>query len=396
MRILFVDFSSAFNTIIQSLLKNKLTQLSVPTSICQWINSFLTDRQTDSIYWGLENTHPAPVWSALELLRAVFSPHCSSPCTPTTAHLKTVLSSSWSFQMSPKSSASFRTVTSLLTEVKELAVWCSLKNLELKMLKTVEMIVDFRRNPPCSPPTHNHDQHCDCSGVRQIPGHHNFSGPEVGHSHWVHGEKGPAEVVLPSPAEKVQPATGSAETVLLCHHWIRPLHINNCLVQLSYQIWPQKTTKGSPDCWANHWFNPPHSPRTVLIQIEQKGCQNHSGPLTSSTLILWTVTIWSTLQSCEHQNDQKQFLPSGNPSHEHLTITWNTQHYYTSFINHTYLFTFQICTYHTCTYIIVCYILCFCFFFVHCLFCIFVYYYFYYLCPVLLLCFCCTVELLSL
>uniref|UniRef100_A0A672NIE3 Reverse transcriptase domain-containing protein n=1 Tax=Sinocyclocheilus grahami TaxID=75366 RepID=A0A672NIE3_SINGR len=36
-------------------------------------------------------------------------------------------------------------------EVKELAVWCSL-NLELNMLKTVEMTVDFRRNPPALPP----------------------------------------------------------------------------------------------------------------------------------------------------------------------------------------------------------------------------------------------------
>ncbi len=44
-RILFVDFSSAFNTIIPNLLLPKLTQLSVLTSICQWINSFLTDRQ---------------------------------------------------------------------------------------------------------------------------------------------------------------------------------------------------------------------------------------------------------------------------------------------------------------------------------------------------------------
>ncbi len=44
-RILFVDFSSAFNTIIPDTLQNKLTQLSVPTSICQWFNSFLTDRQ---------------------------------------------------------------------------------------------------------------------------------------------------------------------------------------------------------------------------------------------------------------------------------------------------------------------------------------------------------------
>ncbi len=44
-RTLFVDFSSAFNTIIPNLLLPKLAQLFVPTSIYQWINSFLTDRQ---------------------------------------------------------------------------------------------------------------------------------------------------------------------------------------------------------------------------------------------------------------------------------------------------------------------------------------------------------------
>ncbi len=104
-RILFVDFSSAFNTIIPDTLQNKLTQLSVPTSICQWINSFLTD-----------NSHPASVRSALEFLRDVFSPHCSSPCTQTTAHLKTPLSSSWCLQRTPHCLASFRTVTSLLTD----------------------------------------------------------------------------------------------------------------------------------------------------------------------------------------------------------------------------------------------------------------------------------------
>ncbi len=36
-------------------------------------------------------------------------------------------------------------------EVKELSVWCSLNNLELNMLKTVEMIVYFRRNPHALP-----------------------------------------------------------------------------------------------------------------------------------------------------------------------------------------------------------------------------------------------------
>ncbi len=194
------------------------------------------------------------------------------------------------------------------------------------------MTVDFRRNPP----THHHEQHCDCSGVIQVPGHHRLPGPEVGQSHRLYCEKGPAEVVLSSPAEKVQPVTGAADTVLLCHHWIHPLHFNNCLVQLSYQIWPQKTTEGSPDCWANHWYNPPHSPGTVLIQSEQKGWKNHSVPLTSSTLPLQAVTVWSMPQISEHQNCQtkKQFLPSANPSHEHLTIIMA----HTLFINlYTYL-----------------------------------------------------------
>ncbi len=122
----------------------------------------------------------------------------------------------------------------------------------------------------------------------------------------------------------------------------------------------------------NHWYNPPHSPRTVLIQSEQKGWQNHSGPLTSSTLPLWTVTVWSTLQSSEHQNDQtqEQFLPSSNPSHEHLTLnvghtTHNTIYIIYSSRIHIFHFNLHISDLytHNCLY----YILCFCYF-VHCLF----------------------------
>ncbi|KAK3511626.1 hypothetical protein QTP70_013648 [Hemibagrus guttatus] len=44
-RILFVDFSSAFNTIIPALLRDKLFQLNVPDSMCSWITDFLTDRR---------------------------------------------------------------------------------------------------------------------------------------------------------------------------------------------------------------------------------------------------------------------------------------------------------------------------------------------------------------
>ncbi len=155
---------------------------------------------------------------------------------------------------------------SLLTD-RRLMSWLSsavLKTWSLTCSKQWRWSRTSGEPPPHHHHHHHHEQHCDCSGVI----HHHLSGPEVGQSHRLHCGKGPAEAVLPSPAEEVQPDTGAAETVLISYHWIRPLHFNNCLVQLSYKIWTQKTTSDSLDCWANHWYNSPHSPRTVLIQSE--------------------------------------------------------------------------------------------------------------------------------
>ncbi len=203
----------------------------------------------------------------------------------------------------------------------ELAVWCSLNHLEINTLKTVEMIMDFRRNPPALPPLTIMN-----SSVTTVESFR-FLGTTISQdlkwdNHIVKKAQQGLYFLRQLRKFNLPQELLNCSTVLLCHHWISPLHVNNCLVQLSYQIWPQKTTEGSLDCWANHCYNPPHSPRTVFIQSEQKDRQNHSGPLTSSTLLLWTVTVWSTLQSSEDQNNQtqEQFLPSSNPSHEHLTI----------------------------------------------------------------------------
>ncbi|KAF0023070.1 hypothetical protein F2P81_023700 [Scophthalmus maximus] len=43
--LLFVDFSSAFNTVLPALLQDKLFQLHVPDSTCRWITDFLSDRK---------------------------------------------------------------------------------------------------------------------------------------------------------------------------------------------------------------------------------------------------------------------------------------------------------------------------------------------------------------
>ena len=43
-RILFIDYSSAFNTIIPNILGRKLTALGLSSSICTWIKDFLINR----------------------------------------------------------------------------------------------------------------------------------------------------------------------------------------------------------------------------------------------------------------------------------------------------------------------------------------------------------------
>ena len=88
-RILFVDFSSAFNAIIPDILHSKLTQLTFPASTCQWITNFLTDRRQQVRLEKMTINQSAQAHP-----RDVCSPHCSSPYTPTTAPRETHLSDS--------------------------------------------------------------------------------------------------------------------------------------------------------------------------------------------------------------------------------------------------------------------------------------------------------------
>ncbi len=116
--ILFVDFNSAFNTIIPDTLQNKLTQLSVPTSVCQWITSFLTDRQ-QLVRLGKfsSSTHTistgAPQGCVLSPLLFSLSHDCTSS-EPSV--------SSWRLQTTPHWSASSKMETSLLTD-RRLRSW---------------------------------------------------------------------------------------------------------------------------------------------------------------------------------------------------------------------------------------------------------------------------------
>ncbi|KAL0161708.1 hypothetical protein M9458_045433, partial [Cirrhinus mrigala] len=145
-RILFVDFSSAFNTIIPDILQNKLSQLSVPTSICQWVTSFLTDRQQLVRLGKLTSGTGAPQGCVLSpLLFSLYTNDCTSK-DPSVKLLKFADDTTVIGLIRDGDESAYR------QEVEQLSLWCSRNNLELNTLKTVEMTVDFRRKPPALTP----------------------------------------------------------------------------------------------------------------------------------------------------------------------------------------------------------------------------------------------------
>ncbi len=144
-RILFVDFSSAFYTIIiPDTLQNKLTQLAVPTSICQWITSLLTDRlQLVRLVKFSSNTRTISTGAPQGCVLS-HTNDCTSK-DPSVKLLKFVDDTTVISLIQDGDGSAY------IQKVEQLAVWCCHNNLELDTLKTVEMIVDFRRSPPSLP-----------------------------------------------------------------------------------------------------------------------------------------------------------------------------------------------------------------------------------------------------
>ncbi|KAI5107608.1 gastrula zinc finger protein XlCGF28.1-like, partial [Silurus meridionalis] len=146
-RILFVDFSSSFNTIIPDLLLAKLTQISVPIPICQWITSFLTDRQQIERVGKLTSRSLTISTGASQgcvlspLLFSLYTNNCTSKY-PSVNFLKFADDTSV-ISLIQDGDDGLLYETAYLQEVKNLEGWCQENNLLLNVSKTKELIVDF-------------------------------------------------------------------------------------------------------------------------------------------------------------------------------------------------------------------------------------------------------------
>uniref|UniRef100_A0AAX7SJH0 Reverse transcriptase domain-containing protein n=1 Tax=Astatotilapia calliptera TaxID=8154 RepID=A0AAX7SJH0_ASTCA len=143
-RVMFFDFSSAFNTIRPTLLGDKLAAMQVDASLVSWIVDYLTGRPqyvrvsqcvSDKV---ISNTG-APQGTVLSpflftLYTTDFS-HCTETC-----HLQ-----KFSDDSAVVGCISRDDETEYRAVVDSFVTWCEQNHLQLNVAKTKELIVDFRK-----------------------------------------------------------------------------------------------------------------------------------------------------------------------------------------------------------------------------------------------------------
>uniref|UniRef100_A0A669BIH3 Reverse transcriptase domain-containing protein n=1 Tax=Oreochromis niloticus TaxID=8128 RepID=A0A669BIH3_ORENI len=150
-RMLFIDFSSAFNTIHPSQLIRKLTDLGISSLICKWLLDYLTNRPQ---HVRLDNRCSSTITMNTGVPQGcVMSPflyslftHDCRPADGSNTIIKFADDTTVIGLISDNDETAYR------EEVDRLAEWCDRNNLLLNTEKTKELIVDYRRNADPHPP----------------------------------------------------------------------------------------------------------------------------------------------------------------------------------------------------------------------------------------------------
>uniref|UniRef100_A0A6I8SKL5 Reverse transcriptase domain-containing protein n=1 Tax=Xenopus tropicalis TaxID=8364 RepID=A0A6I8SKL5_XENTR len=143
-RMLFIDCSSAFNTIVPSRLVMKLRDLNIGSSLCSWILDFLTNRPQVVRIGNITSSTltlstGAPQGCVLSpLLYTLFTHDCTATHSSNTI-IKFADDTTIIGCISNGDESAYR------AEVRALTSWCRDNNLLLNVSKTKELIVDYRR-----------------------------------------------------------------------------------------------------------------------------------------------------------------------------------------------------------------------------------------------------------
>ena len=158
-KILFVDFSSAFNTIQPHIMMTKLCNMNVHPTLVLWVREFLTQRPQYVKFLGersdiIHTNTGAPQG-------CVLSPNLF---TLYTSDCRTENKVCQLFKYADDTALVARCINddrAYRCEVERFTTWCNDNFLELNVSKTKEMIVDFRKSAVEHPPLYIAEQLVD-------------------------------------------------------------------------------------------------------------------------------------------------------------------------------------------------------------------------------------------
>ncbi|KAK0155268.1 Retrovirus-related Pol polyprotein from type-1 retrotransposable element R1 [Merluccius polli] len=145
-RMLFIDFSSAFNTIISQQLIHKLDQLGLNTSLCNWLLDFLTGRpQAFRVGSNTSSTITLNTGAPPRMCAEPPPLHSADPRLHTIIRLQPLYLIKFADDTTVVGHINNGDETNYRSEVSRLATWCKDNNLHLNVEKTKEIVLDFRR-----------------------------------------------------------------------------------------------------------------------------------------------------------------------------------------------------------------------------------------------------------
>ena len=150
---MFIDYRSAFNTLVPYKLIIKLKALDLNPALCNWVLDFLTSRPQvvkvgNNISTSLTLNTGAPLGCVLStLLYSLFTHNCVA-MHASNSIIKFADDTTVVGLITNNDGAAYR------GEVRALGVWCQEYNLSFNINKTKEMIVDFRKQQREHPPIH--------------------------------------------------------------------------------------------------------------------------------------------------------------------------------------------------------------------------------------------------
>jgi len=143
-RILFIDFSSAFNTMLPSILIGKIQELGVQSSLCAWIADYLHNRTQRVRVGGSLSTAAvtnigAPQGCVLSPVLFTLYTNNHRGSEPHTYAIKYADDTATPGLISDDDETQYR------SDITKLVNQCDNDGLELNVGKTKEIIIDFRR-----------------------------------------------------------------------------------------------------------------------------------------------------------------------------------------------------------------------------------------------------------